>query len=338
MVKWGRFRMKKGIVFALFVVGVLILAGCVVQQNPENQEEIDLIKELQEIERQLGEADNASGEAGVVGDSEETEPVAMDEIDLDTSTLQRIEVSEIDFVDLQVEAEDADDDTLTYSFSPPLGEDGTWQTNYSDAGEYIVTITASDGENTVEQSVLLVVKKKNVPPIIGNVPARLEADEGDVIQLEPSVNDANKDPITLSYTAPFGEEGNWATDHTSAGEYDVVVTATDGETESAARVTLVVHNVNVPPEITGLEDEIIVNEGETVTLKPVVSDLDNDPVEVSISEPIGDAGVWETSFKDNGVYTVTVAASDGKDTVSKEVQITVNDVNVPPKIVSIRQG
>lgn len=333
--------MKKKVLFALFAMCTLILAGCVAQQKPESQEEIDLIKELQEIERQLGEADseNASGEAvGVADDSEEAEPVAMDEIDLDTSTLQRIEVLETDFVDLQVEAEDADEDLLTYSFSPPLGEDGTWQTNYSDAGEYIVAITASDGENVVEQSILLLVKKKNVPPVIENVPARLEADEGDVIQLEPKVYDANKDSVTLSYSAPFGEDGNWVTDHTSAGEYDVVVTATDGEAESAAQVTLVVLDVNVPPEITGLEDEIVVNEGETVTLKPVVSDLDNDPVEASISEPLGDDGVWETTFTDNGVYMVTVAASDGKDTVSKEVKVTVNDVNVPPKIVSIRQG
>ena len=325
--------MEKKVVVALFV-GFLIL-GCVAQQKPENQEEIDLIKELQEIERQLEE--NASNDPSIDLEVAE-ETVAPDEIDLDTSQLQMIEVSETDLVDLQVEAEDADEDTLIYSFSPPLSEDGTWQTNYSDAGEYIVTITASDGENVVEQRVLLVVKKKNVPPLIENVPLRLEADEGDVIQLEPSVSDANKDSITLTYSAPFDSEGNWATDHTSAGEYDVEVIASDGEAESAVQVTLLVTNVNVPPEITGLEDEIVVNEGETVTLRPVVSDLDNDQIEVSISEPVGDDGVWETSFTDNGAYTVTVAASDGKDTVSKEVKVTVNDVNVPPKIVSIRQG
>src|SRR3989344_5284793 len=322
--------MEKKVVVALFV-GFLIL-GCVAQQKPENQEEIDLIKELQEIERQLEE--NASNDPATDLEVAE-ETVAPDEIDLDTSELQRIEVSETDLVDLQVEAEDADEDTLIFSFAPPLSEDGTWQTNYSDSGEYIVTITASDGENVVEQRVLLVVKKKNVPPLIENVPLRLEADEGDVIQLEPSVSDANKDSITLTYSAPFDAEGNWATDHTSAGEYDVEVTASDGEAKSAVQVTLLVTNVNVPPEITGLEDEIVVNEGETVTLRPVVSDLDNDQIEVSISEPVGDDGVWETSFTDNGAYTVTVAASDGKDTVSKEVKVTVNDVNVPPKIVSI---
>lgn len=326
--------MEKKIVIALFV-GALIL-GCVVPPKPESQEEVNLIKELQDIEKQLEE--NASGAAADLEETEPTEPVAMDEIDLDTSTLQKIEVSETDFVDLKVEAEDADKDKLTYSFSPPLSEDGTWQTNYSDAGEYIIAVTASDGENTVEQSILLVVKKKNVPPVIENVPTRLEADEGDVVQLKPTVTDANKDSIALRYTAPFGEEGTFATDHTSAGEYDVMVTATDGEVESAARVTLVVHDVNVPPEISGLEDEVVVNEGETVTLKPIASDLDNDRIEVSISEPVGDDGVWETSFTDNGVYMVTVAVSDGKDTVSKEVKITVNDVNVPPKIVSIRQG
>ena len=324
--------MKK-VIFALVVV--VVLSGCI--QQVEKKEEIDLIKELQEIEKQLEVIEGNATEPAELTE-EATETVAMDEIDIDTSTLQRIEVEETYFVDLHVEAEDADEDKLTYSFSPPLAEDGTWRTNYSDAGEYIITIAASDGENTVEQNILLVVKKKNVPPVIENVPLRLEADEGAVIQLEPRVSDANKDSVTVTYSAPFGEDGRWTTDHTSAGEYDVAVTANDGEAESAARVTLVVTNVNVPPEVTGLEEELVVKEGETVTLQPVVSDLDNDKVEVSISDPVGDDGVWETSFTDNGSYVVTVAASDGKDTVSKEVKITVNDVNVPPRIISIKQG
>ena len=78
-----------------------------------------------------------------------------------------------------------------------------------------------------------------------------------------------------------------------------------------------------------------VKEGEVVTLQPKVSDLDGDELTVTISEPVGDSGVWKTSFTDHGVYSVTVSATDEKDTVTQTISITVEDVNMPPEIVDV---
>jgi nitrogen fixation protein FixH len=330
--------MENKIILSLVLVGALILVGCS-QQLGNAQEELDLIRELQEIERELSNAD--SGISDIDG---ATETDIFDEMEettepkVDTSLLQHIEVEETELVVISVNAEDEDGDDVTYSFSAPLDEEGTWQTNYTDVGEYIITVTASDGENNVEQKILLVVNKKNAPPKITGLPETLDVNEGEFIKLDPKINDPNEDNVIVTYTAPFDEAGQWETDHTSAGEYVVTITASDGEAETLESLLLTVNDVNLPPVITGVEDEITLNEGETLLLEPKVTDLDGDTVELSISEPVGDDGLWKTGFKDNGSYIVTVTASDGKDTVSMEVKITVKDVNVPPQIIAINRG
>jgi len=352
--------MKKGIL--AFVLLILVSACVQPSMTGSDDKEVDIVKELQEIEAQLGDNDTDDATGAVVvevvdaDDAESDDTITVEEIedadvedvvadveealknkDIDTSKLQRIEVSETELVDLKIDAKDDDLDTVTFEFSAPLDDDGAWQTDYGDAGEYVVTVTASDGTNTVERNILLAVKKKNVPPAVGGV-EDLVVNEGDLVSLQPEISDKNDDEVALTYSKPLDETGEWQTDHKSSGSYDVTLTASDGEADTVVKFKLSVRDVNVPPELSGFEEHIEIDEGEKITLKPVVSDLDGDKVDVSISDPVGDDGLWETTFTDNGEYTVTVAASDGKDTVNKEISIVVNDVNVPPEIIGISKG
>ncbi len=361
--KGGWLRMKRNritaILLGMLALGALVAAGCVPAPQAD-QREIDIIKELQEIEKQLEVSENAANESAndtklldesiteqpteqqkpVSPPSEQptAEPPKAEEPKVDTSKLQRIEVQETEVVKLNVETEDPDKDTITRAFSPPLGADGTWKTDYGDAGEYVITVTASDGKQTAEQKVVLVVKKKNVAPTITELPTTLKLKEGETAILKPKVTDLNKDPVTVSYSAPLKDDGSWATDHKSAGEYEILITASDGEAETKAKLTLTVLDVNLPPEISGVEDKITIKEGETVTIKPQVRDADGDKAAVSISDPVGDDGVWQTTYTDHGTYRIAITASDGKGTSSKDVQLVVEDVNVPPRITSIRKG
>jgi len=335
--------MKKGLLFAFAIVSLLVLVGC--QQSSfigdTSTGEIDLLKEIQQIEAELEKNGFEEDEEEIEDAVEEITDEIDEEIEekkIDVSDLQVLEVEETDLVSLDVDASDEDEDVLTYTFSPPLDEDGEWQTGYGDAGEYIITVTASDGENLVSNDILLVVEKKNVPPTIKGLPQKVEVDEGETVVLEPNVEDLNNDEITVGFSAPFDDDGVFETDHTSAGEYEVIVTASDGEADADVTLLLIVNDVNVPPELSGLDDTIIVDEGETVIIKPTVSDLDGDTVELSISEPVGDGGVWETGYTDHGEYVVTVTASDGKDTVTQEITLIVNDINIPPEITAIRLG
>jgi len=47
---------------------------------------------------------------------------------------------------------------------------------------------------------------------------------------------------------------------------------------------------------------------------------------------------YTTNYKDAGTHIVTVTASDGKQSTSQDVTITVENVNRPPKIIKIVQG
>ncbi|MBW3011045.1 hypothetical protein KY326_02410, partial [Candidatus Woesearchaeota archaeon] len=218
-------------------------------------------------------------------------------------------------------------------FSKPLDSRGQWKTTYGDAGEYVVTVTASDKKLKTTKDVLIIVKKKNEAPVIKNI-ADITVTEGQTVRIKPSVTDVNKDDIEVKISAPVGDDGVWETDHKDAGKYRVTVSASDGVLKANETVAITVVDKNMPPELKGLDD-ITVKEGETVRIKPKVEDLDGDKIILTISSPVGDDGVWETGYTDNGEYKITVKASDGKDTTTQTIQLTVRDVNLAPEILSI---
>ncbi len=262
-----------------------------------------------------------------------TEEKAAEKKDDSSSEMQTVTVKESEKVKLVAQLNDPDKDPINFTYSKPLNTLGEWKTNYGDAGEYVTTLTATDGKLTATKKVKVIVQRVNVPPKIETV-SSLIVNEGETVKLEPKVEDPNGDKFTITVSEPL-KNGVFKTDHTSAGEYDVKITATDGELTSEKTFKLTVKDVNMPPTISGLGD-LTVKEGELVTFKPVVADLDaTDTVKVTISNPVGDDGVWQTSYTDHGDYTVTVTADDGKVKVSKTVKLTVQDVNMPPEIVKV---
>lgn len=393
--------MKKGLVILVTLVMVLFLTSCLnykaydVPTETEEDEDLDLIDEIAEIERQLEENDLVGDEETtdddleleedleiedevtddetsdeeleveddvednleevddveddveeIVSDEEDEEvedEASLDEeitVDMDEETqvdegVLVFEVNENELIELGVKIVDPDGDNVTYSFSPPLSEEGNWQTDYGDAGEYYVTLTATDNIHTTTQEVLIIVNRVNVPPVIRTVQDQF-FEEGDIIEFEPDVSDPNGDAITIEISAPLSE-GLFNTDHTSAGVYEIVVLASDGELETETSFMLTISDVNELPVVSGLSD-LEVDEGDTVLIEPEVTDLDGDDLEITISEPVGNDGVWETSYTDHGEYDITITISDGKDTVVEVITVTVEDVNMPPIIEDINAG
>lgn len=328
----------KSVMLIIMVVLAVFLGGCLDYKaydagKDSPVDDASLVDEIAAIERELNASPTAAAAVEELSDEVEQEVVLPEwgeelqevvvEEDLDTIT-----VKENELVRLNVKVSDPDQDMVTYTYSNPLSKDGEWQTNYGDAGEYIVTITASDGRLTTEKKVKLAVERVNVPPIIGKL-HDLSVREGETITFESKVSDPNKDEVTITVSEPL-KSGNWETDHTSAGEYQIRVVATDGELETEQFFTLLVEDVNVLPELADLPETISVKEGETITIKPTVTDLDDDPITITISDPVGNDGVWETGYTDHGTYLVTVTISDGKDKVVRKVNVQVTDVNQPP--------
>ena len=332
--------MKKVVMIIVSVMLLISLVSCVnYKTQPQNQEDTKLVDEIARVEQELQlENKPAPPESEVpeVQEQKVEEEVVLPELTeepVKNEEMQVIEVNENEMVKLNVKISDPDQDSVEYSFTSPLNKLGQWKTNYGDAGEYVVTLTATDGKLTTERQMKIVVNRVNVAPQLNGV-ADMHVKEGEVVKFKPIVSDPNKDKVTVTVSEPLGSN-TFATDHTSAGEYKVKVVASDGELETEKTFTLIVDDVNELPVLTNLQD-LTVKEGEVVTLQPKVSDLDDDKVTVTISEPVGDSGVWKTSFTDHGEYFVTITANDGKGVVTKKVKVLVEDVNMPPEILEVK--
>lgn len=325
--------MKKVLVSLILVI--VLVTGCLDYKTydlpaEEPVSEDTLVDEIANLEKEL-ELEKEVEEEVVLPDlTNETEEVGAVELEED---LQVISVKENQLVTLNVNASDPDKDPVEYTFSAPFNDAGQWQTQYGDAGEYLVTITATDGVHTTSKKVKIAVERVNVAPVVKGV-RDLTVNEGEVVSFTPTVTDPNKDDVTVVISAPL-KDGRFATDHTSAGEYRVIVTASDGELETEQNFVLAVRDVNVKPDISNVPKNIVVKEGQNVKIQPIITDLDGDEIVVTISEPLGDDGVWETSFTDHGEYTAVVTVDDGKDKVVLKVIVVVEDVNMPPEFLTV---
>jgi len=256
-----------------------------------------------------------------------------------------IKVQETDLVSLVPQAEDEDEDSITFTFSNPLDENGKWATNYGDNGEYTVTVTASDGQSTTSQDVLIIVNKKEETPTIDSFDPKetsITLKETENMEFGVEASDLNKDELTYSWKldgdeVSSGEGYVFETTYDDSGSHTVKAEVLDGTGAVSQLWSVTVENVNRKPILAELAP-IKVKETETITMDPEASDPDEDEVSFTISEPVGDDGVWETTYDNAGEYTVTVTASDGTDSVSQEVKVVVENVNRPPVIVGIVQG
>jgi hypothetical protein len=339
----GCINMKKGVITVLLIVSMFLI-GCLDYKSYEPSEDTSLIDEIAQIEQDLGFTDKAGTPNDKGGDSmaediQDLENEIVQEItspgldqELMNEELQVISVNEGELVRLAVQITDPDEDTITHTFTPPLNKDGEWQTNYGDAGEYVVTITAHDGQLSSTKDLKIAVARVNVPPVIAPL-HDITVPEGEIVEFTPQVTDPNGDELTVTVSGPL-VSGTFPTDHTSSGEYNIQVIASDGELESRADFLLTVEDVNKLPVLTNIGD-ITVLEGELVKITPLVSDLDDDPITVTIGEPVGDDGIWQTTYTDHGEYFIQVTANDGKDTVSQRIKVVVKDVNKAPQIVEV---
>ena len=257
-------------------------------------------------------------------------------------------VEETGLVSLQPKAEDPDNDALIFTFTSPLDENGVWQTNYGDAGEYTITVTASDGTLTSSKEVLVIISKKEEVPVLQSFsPAEntVELDETESVQLQVSATDLNNDALSYSWKldgaeVSTDEDYQYQSTYDDSGSHTVKATVSDGMSSAERIWALTVNNVNRAPEMKEIS-AIEVGETENVAISLDAVDPDWDEIQYSISDSRfkqeGSTFTWETTYDDAGSYEVTITASDGTDTAAQQVLVEVKNVNRAPVILDIVQ-
>lgn len=315
--------MKK--TFAVMVLLSLILAGCESAfKLPAGCEE-----EPQESTEQQNPQDNV---AVPLADDKKEETAELKEAEETTRTdnipaKKVVEGGIISFPNLK--ARDPDGDKITYTFSNPLDANGRWQTKIGDVGEYTATITASDGKSKASQKVKLVVIAKNRPPTIETV-TDITVNEGETIKLSPTIEDLENDKIEVTYSG-WMDNNEKTTTFGDAGRYTVEIKASDGTSTATKRINIIVKKQNRAPELEPIND-IVIKEGDKITVKPVAKDADNDKISFKFSKPLDAQGEWQTKINDAGTYEIKVTASDEESSSTAEFKVTVEAANRPPEL------
>jgi len=208
---------------------------------------------------------------------------------------------------------DPDGDNLTISFTSPLDANGEWQTGFTDEGKYTSTVSVTDGTHLVSQSVMITVwESGNHNPVIDDI-ADIVLFEDQVAKVIPIATDPDGDTLWFEYEAPLDHNGEWKTTFKDAGEYLLTVNVYDGEGGGdSTKVKIIVLEIgNHGPVIDHISD-ISVWEGELVEVNPTGSDPDGDDLTFIFPAPLDADGRWQTTFKDSGVYPMTVEVTDGQ--------------------------
>ena len=301
--------MKLNTILVLIALAMIMIAGCQLQMVEENEtaegEEFPI--EIGEItpEEEVPEEEVMIPEEGIV-----------------------IEATEGDLLELKPEAIDPDGDLVTYSFTEPFSENGKWQTKEGDVGQYLVTVTASDGTDETSQDILVIIHKGNKAPVV-ECPEEVIVKEGETIRLDCNIYDPEGDSVIVEY-AGFMSTSSYETTSEDAGEYTTQIYARDKEKTTTSTVKIKILDVNRAPEIKGVPDEITAMETEIITISPEAIDPDGDEVTVTFSEPFDENGVWKTEIGDAGRFAASVVANDGKSTVKKVVTLIITQKNTPP--------
>jgi PKD repeat protein len=233
----------------------------------------------------------------------------------------------------------------------------TFTPTYDQAGVYQVTFAATDGALLDSEVVEITVDNVNRPPELDSIGSQAVA-EGGTLQFRIHASDPDLDLIVLSASGVpansiFADSGNGAgsftfnPDYTQAGTYSVTFVAIDtlgGMDDEVVQITVTEFGNNAP-ELDSIGPQAV-DEGDTLKLRIHAVDADEDPLaldtlNVPLNATFVDSGngaglfVFAPDFTQSGVYDVTFIASDGSLADSELVQITVNQINLPPELDSI---
>lgn len=228
--------------------------------------------------------------------------------------------------------------------------------DFKQAGNYTVTVTASDNVGaTTNETLPVVVTDANRAPT--GTAQSVTLDEDSMVDIKLDGADADEDRLTFKIASPpasgvlTGTPPNvtYKPNQNFNGTDRFTFVTNDGKADSpAATVAITVRPVNDPPVLT-VPIAQSVNEGQQLQFAVSASDPDTGQTVVITATGLPEGATftpaaagggmqfrWTPNFNQAGAYTVSFKATDNGSPVlseTKDVRITVNDVStlsVPP--------
>jgi len=152
----------------------------------------------------------------------------------------------------------------------------------TDVGDISVTVTASDGEQSADDTFSISVENTNDGPTVSTSIADANTDEDDAFSLDVSSNFADADigdslafsatlengdplPTWLSIDSDTGELSG-TPDNEDVGDISITVTASDGEANASDTFSLIVENTNDGPTVSASINDTATDEDTVFSL------------------------------------------------------------------------
>ncbi|WP_167005555.1 Ig-like domain-containing protein [Mumia sp. ZJ430] len=255
-------------------------------------------------------------------------------------------------VDVTLEGADADGDALTYTYGTPAngsvsgsGADVTYTPADGFSGSDSFTYTVSDGEAEATGTVSVTVgEKPNAAPVA--LDGSATTDEDTPVDITLAASDADGDDLSYAYTQPEngevtgdGPAVTYTPEDGFVGNDAFTFTVNDGKGGTdTATVAITVRDVaepNTPPTAEAVSASTDEGKAVEVTLKG--ADADGDALTYTYTQPangtVSGSGATVTYTPDDGFFgedAFSYTVSDGTDTATAAVTVTVKEVEEPP--------
>ncbi len=260
----------------------------------------------------------------------------------------------------QYTAFDPDGDTLTFVLVPipatpinvKISSSGllTWTPTSFQLGKFQILVAVTDGKGgAVDTAFITVVKGNNPPYFTKTLPDTLIFEEQN-ITFTYRAADSENDPLTYSIVhAPSGagisSSGvfTWIPTSAQIGEHTIIIRVSDDKNLFALDTAFIlVKKINRPPFFTKVLPDTTIAENQQLTFAYQASDPENSPITFSLRTQfegmtLTSDGIlnWKPNFKQSGLYRIIVESSDGVNIIPDTANITVTNVNRPPRFTLV---
>lgn len=242
-----------------------------------------------------------------------------------------------------INATDPDSDNLSYtavgmpSGSSFAGNTFQWVPTYEQAGTYLVSFIATDGQFEDIEGLTITVNNVNRDPLLAPIGNKV-VNEGQTLSFTVSATDPDGDILSYSISglpsdAVFNQNTfTWTPSYNQAGSYNVTFTVSDGSASDFETVVITVQKINRAPVLDAIGDKSV-SENETLSFSITAIDPDGDQIEYFAQNlPVGalltqNIFTWTPAAGQAGTYQVSFVASDGQAGDSETITITVDPIN-----------